>query len=83
MELTVKSVAGSASWRIPLGVQIVPGVILGLGILALPPSPRDLIAHGDEDGALAVLQRLRAGAEQPLVQVRMARPYLICLEPYH
>lgn len=29
-----------AAWRIPLGLQIVPALILGVGILFMPFSPR-------------------------------------------
>ncbi|EAU91829.2 monosaccharide transporter [Coprinopsis cinerea okayama7 len=38
-----RSIPGSASWRIPLAIQIGPGIILALGCLFLPPSPRWLI----------------------------------------
>ena len=52
-------VPSSASWRIPLALQLVPGAILGLGCLFLPPSPRLLVLHGRHDEALASLARLR------------------------
>lgn len=29
-----------AAWRIPLGLQLVPALILGVGILFMPFSPR-------------------------------------------
>lgn len=67
-------VPGSASWRIPLGIQLVPGVILALGCLFLPPSPRLLVIQGKIDEALLTLAklRLRTPAESgtdPLLQV--------------
>ena len=36
---------GLASWRIPCGLQMIPGMILGTGMLLLPESPRWLIDH--------------------------------------
>jgi len=56
LRLTVPS---SASWRIPLGVQLLPGIILGLGCFFLPPSPRLLVLHGRYGDALESLSRLR------------------------
>ncbi|KAF8815983.1 general substrate transporter [Phlegmacium glaucopus] len=54
-----RSIPGSLSWRIPLGIQIIPGIILALGCFFLPPSPRLLVLHGRHDEALASLARLR------------------------
>lgn len=51
--------SGSASWRIPLAIQLVPGIILGLGCFVLPPSPRLLTFQGKADEALQSLTRLR------------------------
>lgn len=67
-------VPGSLSWRIPLGIQILPGVILGLGCSFLPPSPRFLVMKGRFDEALASLARLRLrtkveAEDDPLLQV--------------
>lgn len=52
-------VPSSASWRIPLAIQLIPGAILGLGCFFLPPSPRLLTLHGRYDDALESLARLR------------------------
>ncbi|KAF5381949.1 hypothetical protein D9615_004356 [Tricholomella constricta] len=52
-----------ASWRIPLGLQLVPAVILGIGILWLVNQRRD-------DEALAVLSRARGlPPDSDLVQI--------------
>ncbi|ETW83108.1 major facilitator superfamily [Heterobasidion irregulare TC 32-1] len=40
------TVPGSASWRIPLGLQLVPGLLLAFGSFLLPPSPRLLVYQG-------------------------------------
>lgn len=67
---------GSASWRTPLGFQLLPGLFLGAICLFLPSSPRLLVAHGENDEALRTLARLRLrkpeeAATDPLLQVRM------------
>ncbi|KAJ8072444.1 hypothetical protein PM082_016003 [Marasmius tenuissimus] len=59
-----------AAWRIPLALQLVPAVILGVGILFMPFSPRWLVNQGREDEALAVLARARQlPADNELVQI--------------
>ena len=52
-------VPGSASWRMPLAIQILPALILAFGSLVLPPSPRLLVIQGKASEALRVLARLR------------------------
>jgi MFS family permease len=51
---------GSAEWRIPLGLQIAPAVVLAALILLFPESPRWLIDHGREEEGLKTLARLHA-----------------------
>jgi sugar porter (SP) family MFS transporter len=59
-----------AAWRIPLGLQLVPAIILGIGILFMPFSPRWLVNQGRDDEALEVLSRARAlPKENELVQI--------------
>ncbi|KAJ3532749.1 hypothetical protein NM688_g7379 [Phlebia brevispora] len=48
-----------AAWRIPIALQLVPAIILGIGILFMPFSPRWLVNQGREDEALLVLSRAR------------------------
>ncbi|KAG2222946.1 hypothetical protein INT45_012924, partial [Circinella minor] len=47
------------SWRIPVGIQIVPGGILLLGLSFIPESPRWLIARDQYSQALAILAQIR------------------------
>jgi len=59
-----------------MGLQLVPGILLGLGVFALPDSPRLLVLHGQREAALATLAklRLRSLAEartDPLVQIEL------------
>lgn len=53
------TVPGSMSWRIPLGIQLIPGIVLAAGCVFLPPSPRLLVLHGKYEEARASLARLR------------------------
>lgn len=85
----VFTVEGSASWRIPLGVQLIPGIALAIGCIFLPPSPRLLVAQGRNDEALRTLAKLRMRSEHevqddPLLQVRILTfccllPSLLCI----
>jgi MFS family permease len=51
--------ASEWSWRLPFLLQMLPGVILGVGIVFLPFSPRWLSSKGRHDEALTVLGKLR------------------------
>jgi hypothetical protein len=78
------AVEGSASWRIPLGVQLIPGIALAIGCVFLPPSPRLLVAQGRNDEALQTLAKLRLRSENevqddPLLQVRFLAFYRLHL----
>ncbi|KAF9230233.1 hypothetical protein BU15DRAFT_69372, partial [Melanogaster broomeanus] len=55
---------GTASFRIPWGVQIIPAIILGL-------SPRWLVDHGREEEALQILADLHGNGNRndPLVEL--------------
>ena len=46
-------------WRWMLGLGLVPGVILGAGMLVLPESPRWLLGHGRAGDAEAALRSVR------------------------
>ncbi|KAL3422408.1 High-affinity glucose transporter 13 [Phlyctema vagabunda] len=50
----------SAQWRIPLGLQLLPAVILAVLILGFPESPRWLMDKGKTTEALHTLARLHA-----------------------
>ncbi|CAE7226471.1 unnamed protein product [Rhizoctonia solani] len=52
-----------AQWRVPLAIQIVPAVLLLLGMFFLPFSPRWLIEKGRNEEALKVIQRLHGNKE--------------------
>ena len=50
---------GEWAWRLPFLLQMVPGLILGAGILLLPFSPRWLVSKGRDEDALRALEKLR------------------------
>ena len=55
--------APSGAWRWMLGLAAVPGLILGLGMLYLPESPRWLAKHGQTEKALKILSRIRGDSD--------------------
>lgn len=59
-----------AAWRLPIALQIAPAIVLGIGILFMPFSPRWLVNQGRDDEAIAVLSRARnLPVEDDLVQI--------------
>ncbi|KAK4683736.1 MFS transporter, SP family, sugar:H+ symporter, partial [Tremellales sp. Uapishka_1] len=63
------STQSSAAWRIPLGIQLVPAIILCVGACFLPYSPRWLMLRGREEECLLNLAKLRKlEPESPRVQ---------------
>ena len=49
----------SAAWRWMLGLAVIPGALLGTGMLCLPETPRFLARHGHFDLARTVLIKIR------------------------
>jgi hypothetical protein len=52
------------SWRIPLGAQLIPGILLAIGCLKLPASPRLLILRGKMEQGRQTLRQLRISTSQ-------------------
>ena len=59
VNLLTSNMTNSAAYRIPLGLQILPALILTGGILILPETPRFLIMKGRRELAGLSLSRLR------------------------
>lgn len=58
VDLASHSTPGSASWRIPVGLQLLWGLILIGGMAALPESPRHLLYNGRREEAKIVVASL-------------------------
>ena len=59
-----------AAWRLPLALQLVPALVLGVGILFMPFSPRWLVNKGRDEEAVQVLCRARnLPADSDLIQI--------------
>ncbi|KDQ51112.1 hypothetical protein JAAARDRAFT_185381 [Jaapia argillacea MUCL 33604] len=58
IDLGTHTISGSASWRIPVGLQMLWGLILLSGIFFLPESPRHLLGNGREEDARKVIAEM-------------------------
>ncbi|KAF2711337.1 general substrate transporter [Pleomassaria siparia CBS 279.74] len=48
-----------AAWRIPFSLQILPAIILGIGMLFFPESPRYYCMRDNEEAGIKALARIR------------------------
>ncbi|KAG1889677.1 general substrate transporter [Suillus fuscotomentosus] len=68
LELGSHTIKNSASWRLPIGLQMVWGIILLSGMFFLPESPRHLLGTGRSNEARKVVAELNGVPEDdPLV----------------
>lgn len=58
LDLATHSIKNSASWRVPVGLQLVWGLALLSGIFFLPESPRHLVGTGRTEEASRVIAEL-------------------------
>ncbi|OCF75482.1 high-affinity glucose transporter SNF3 [Kwoniella mangroviensis CBS 8886] len=69
VNLGTHHINNSASWRIPIGLQLVWGIILMGGSLLLPESPRLLLGKGKVDQAIKAIAALNdCGVNDKLTQ---------------
>lgn len=61
------------SWRLPFLIQIIPGLVLGIGAIFLPFSPRWLANTGRDDEVLSTLGKLR---QLPVTDPRVEKEWL-------
>jgi sugar porter (SP) family MFS transporter len=59
VDFLLKDLPDGWAWRVMLATAAVPAVILYLGVLRLPESPRFLVKVGKEDEAVKVLRYIR------------------------
>lgn len=57
-----RNYTSDASYRIPIGIQFIFGVVLATGLFFLPDSPRYFVKRGNVEKARASLVRLRGQA---------------------
>ncbi|KAK7063636.1 hexose transporter 2 [Favolaschia claudopus] len=68
LDLATHSIKNSASWRVPVGLQLVWGLALLSGIFFLPESPRHLLGNNKVEEARRVIADLNAvPLDDPLV----------------
>ncbi|EGO05363.1 hypothetical protein SERLA73DRAFT_101147 [Serpula lacrymans var. lacrymans S7.3] len=68
IDLGTHSIPNSASWRIPVGLQLVWGLILLSGVFFLPESPRHLLGTGKVEECRRVIAELNSvPVDDPLV----------------
>lgn len=63
MDYILRGLSPDLAWRLMLGCAAVPGLILFIGVLALPESPRFLIKTGQIEKARQVLSFIRKPEE--------------------
>lgn len=59
IDYAVRNNTGTSSYRIPIGIQFAWGVILGVGLMFLPESPRFFVKRGKLEQARKALCSLR------------------------
>lgn len=58
-----------AAWRVPFALQIIPGIVLGIGMLFFPESPRYYCMRDNEEAGISALARVRrTSTDDELVQ---------------
>jgi SP family sugar:H+ symporter-like MFS transporter len=66
------ALASSGDWRLMVGAAVIPALILFIGMLPMPETPRFLVRAGEEEEAREVLQEVRTG-DQPDKEIREIR----------
>jgi sugar porter (SP) family MFS transporter len=67
------ALAADGAWRWMLGLGGVPGILLALGMLFLPETPRWLAGHGQTERARAALLQLRGRGADVTAEMALLR----------
>ncbi|KAI7106312.1 putative glucose transporter rco-3 [Hortaea werneckii] len=77
----VKDYGGTAEYRVPIGLQFIFGLVLGVGLLFLPDSPRYYVKRGRVEKARKALSSVR-GQPQDSEYVEAELAEIIANEEY-
>jgi SP family galactose:H+ symporter-like MFS transporter len=75
------ALAPDGAWRWMLGLGGVPGIVLAIGMLFLPETPRWLAGHGHTERARAALLQLRGHSANIKAEVALLRDDLNAKKP--
>ncbi|KAH8111386.1 general substrate transporter [Phellopilus nigrolimitatus] len=71
IEFGCSYINGTASFRIPWALQMIPAIVLSVGMLWFPESPRWLVDHGHEEDALEILADLHGKGDKDNALVQL------------
>ncbi|MEV0521881.1 sugar porter family MFS transporter [Streptomyces sp. NPDC050439] len=75
--------AGSGGWRIMFALAVIPAIVLAVGMVKLPESPRWLVDNKREGEAEAVLRRLRPQGADVAAEIAGIRDIATAAPPVH
>jgi len=61
INLACSYIPGDISWRLPFGIQVVISILMAIGVIFLPMSPRWLLSKGRAEQASQNLVKVRGG----------------------